>query len=96
LSYLAQQMIDLHKERQWLEGEADLFGFVEQDTPSPEQVLNIRPSPELQTRVSELLHRSKKGQLSQQEEAELERYLMLEHLVRLAKAHAYKQPVAQP
>lgn len=64
--------------------------------PSPEQVLSICPSPELQARVSELLHRNKEGELSQQEEAELERYLTLEHLVRLAKAHAYKQLAAQP
>ncbi len=59
--------------------------------PAPEQILAIRPSPELQTRVSELLDRSKKGELSTQEENELERHLMLEHLVRLAKSYAYKQ-----
>ena len=59
--------------------------------PSPEQVLAIRPSPELQARVSELLDRGKRGELARQEEAELERYLMLEHLIRLAKAHAYQQ-----
>lgn len=64
--------------------------------PSPERVLSIRPSPELQARVSELLRRNKTGELSRREEAELERYLMLEHLVRLAKAHAYKQLAAQP
>jgi len=58
---------------------------------TPEQVLAIRPSPELQARVSELLGRSKEGELSRQEETELERYLTLEHLVRLAKAHAHKQ-----
>jgi hypothetical protein len=62
--------------------------------PSPEQVLSIRPSPELQGRVSELLHQNKQGDLSRVEEAELERYLTLEHLVRLAKAHAYKQLAA--
>jgi hypothetical protein len=33
LAYLAQQMIDLHKERQRLEREADLFRFVPPDTP---------------------------------------------------------------
>jgi len=64
--------------------------------PSPEQVLSIRPSPGLQACVSELLRRNKEGELSQQEEAELERHLTLEHLVRLAKAHAYKQLAAQP
>ena len=64
--------------------------------PSPEQVSSIRPSPRLQARVSELLRRNKEGELTRGEEAELERYLTLEHLVRLAKAHAYKQLVPQP
>jgi hypothetical protein len=59
--------------------------------PSPDRVLAIRPSPELQTRVQELLEQSKKGTLGQQGEAELERHLTLEHLVRLAKAHAYRR-----
>jgi hypothetical protein len=59
--------------------------------PNAEQILVIRPSPELQARVSELLARSKIGGLSRQEESELEHYLMLEHLVRLAKARAYPQ-----
>lgn len=63
--------------------------------PPPEQVLSIRPSPELQARVNDLLRRNKEGKLSRREEAELERYLTLEHLVRLAKAHAYKQLAAQ-
>ncbi len=58
--------------------------------PEPDQVLAISPSPELQTRVSTLLMRNKQGMLTRQEETELERYLTLEHLVRLAKAHAYR------
>lgn len=56
--------------------------------PTPERVLALRPSPRLEARASALLARSKQGELVRQEEAELERYLMLEHLVRLAKAHA--------
>jgi hypothetical protein len=56
--------------------------------PTPERVMALRPSSELQARVSTLLAQSKQGQLSRQEETELERYLMLEHLVRLAKARA--------
>jgi hypothetical protein len=56
--------------------------------PTPERVMALHPSPKLQDRVSALLARSKRGELSRQEEAELERYLMLEHLVRLAKTHA--------
>jgi hypothetical protein len=59
--------------------------------PTPEEILGIRPSPELQARVSELLAKNKTTPLTRPEEAELERYLTLEHLVRLAKAHAYKQ-----
>ena len=62
--------------------------------PTPERVLAIRPSPELQARVSELLGRNKERELSRQEDTELERYLTLEHLVRLAKAHAHKRRAA--
>jgi hypothetical protein len=56
--------------------------------PTPEQVLDIRPSVALQERVSDLLARSKDAELSRSEDAELDRYLFIEHLVRLAKAHA--------
>jgi len=63
--------------------------------PTPEQVLSIHPSSELRARISELLYRSKKGELGQQEEAELERHLTLEHLARLTKAHAHEQLAAR-
>ncbi|WP_416671000.1 hypothetical protein [Egbenema bharatensis] len=59
--------------------------------PTPEQILAIRPSLEFQARVSDLLAQSKTGILSAKGEAELERYLTLEHLVRLAKTHALGQ-----
>jgi hypothetical protein len=59
--------------------------------PNPDRVLAIRPTAKLQSRMSELLDRRKAGELSQSEEAELDRYLLIEHWVRLAKAHAYKQ-----
>lgn len=59
--------------------------------PTPEQILAIRPAPKLQNRVSELLAHSKADTLNTKEEVELERYLTIEHLVRLAKAHAYSQ-----
>jgi hypothetical protein len=58
--------------------------------PTPEVVLAIRPSPILQERMSELLARNKSGTLTRSEEVELDRYMLLEHWVRLAKAHAYK------
>lgn len=59
--------------------------------PTPEQVLALRPSDAMQDRVSELLQRSKTEGLSRTEESELDRYLYLEHLVRLAKARALEQ-----
>ena len=58
--------------------------------PSPEAILAICPTPTLQSRMSELLERNKSGSLSRLEEAELDRFLLLEHWIRLAKAHTYK------
>lgn len=58
--------------------------------PTPQQILSLRPTSQLQARVSDLLARSKTNELSLQEERELERYLWLEHIVRLAKANAAK------
>ena len=58
---------------------------------SPEAILAIRPTPALQTRMSELLDRNKSGTLCRPEEVELDRYLLLEHWVRLAKTHAYRR-----
>jgi hypothetical protein len=57
--------------------------------PSPEVVLAIRPTPALQARMSELLEQNKSSTLTRSEEVELDRYLLLEHWVRLAKAHAH-------
>jgi hypothetical protein len=59
--------------------------------PTPEQVLALRPSPALQQRVGDLLERSKAGRLPRDDERELDRLLLLEHLVRLAKARAAHQ-----
>ncbi|MEH2384008.1 MAG: hypothetical protein V7K27_34850 [Nostoc sp.] len=70
--------------------EKEIIGLLASQ-PTPEQILAIRPSPEFQTRVSDLLAQSKAGTLSGKGEAELERYLTIEHLVRMAKAHAFEQ-----
>jgi hypothetical protein len=64
--------------------------------PRPEEIFALRPAPELQVRMSELLDRNKSGSLSRQDETELDRYFLLEHLVRLAKAHAYRQLQQRP
>jgi len=59
--------------------------------PTPDQVLGLRPSAWMQARVRDLLRRSKDSDLARTEEIELERYLLLEHIVRLAKAHAREE-----
>ena len=58
------------------------------ELPSPEDVLALRPSPDLQARISELLAKNRSGGLTPQEQAEWQRYELVEHLVRMAKARA--------
>jgi len=57
--------------------------------PTPEEIIRLRPSERLEKRVSELLEKSRSGQLTAAEESEWERYEYLEHLVRMAKAAAH-------
>ncbi len=51
-------------------------------------VLAFRPSEEAQARVRDLIARGKEGSLSEAEQAELERFADLEHLMQLVKARA--------
>jgi hypothetical protein len=53
--------------------------------PTPEEILNLRPSGRLQARIQELLEKSRAGELSAREEEDWECYQYLEHLVRMAK-----------
>lgn len=55
---------------------------------SPDEVVAFRPSEEARARVYELVGREKSSGLNTEETAELDRYLQLEHLMRLAKARA--------
>jgi hypothetical protein len=59
--------------------------------PTPDQILALQPSASLQQRMSDLLKRKRADGLPSIEAAELERYLFLEHLVRMAKARALQQ-----
>lgn len=56
---------------------------------TPQNVIAFRPSKEAQDRVSDLLEREKEGNLSASEKSELDHYLQLEHLMRMAKARAH-------
>ena len=56
--------------------------------PSSGKVVAFRPSEATRLRVAELVRREKAGALSSDEASELEHYMELEHLMRLAKARA--------
>jgi len=55
---------------------------------TPRRVIAFRPSKESQDRVADLLSREKTSELTLGEKAELDHYMQLEHLMRLAKARA--------
>jgi hypothetical protein len=57
---------------------------------TPSMVAAYRPSSEVRERVSELIHREKNEGLSPDETSELDHYMQIEHLMRLAKARAKK------
>jgi hypothetical protein len=57
--------------------------------PSPEEILNLRPSARLSARVAEMLEKSRTGAMTPLDEEDWERYEYLEHLVRMAKASAH-------
>jgi hypothetical protein len=58
------------------------------ELPSPEEVLTLQPSPELDGRIRELMEKSRNQPLTAEEEEEWQRYELIEHLVRTAKARA--------
>ncbi len=58
--------------------------------PTTREVAEFRPSDVTRRRVADLVGREKLGGLTLAEAAELDRYLTLEHLMRLAKARAWR------
>jgi len=56
--------------------------------PTPEEILALRPTAELQARIEVLLDKNGEAGLSPEEQREWEHYRYLEHLVRMAKARA--------
>ena len=70
------------------EGTAEVLEFLA-GLPDPEDIAALRPSPALQTRISELLEKNRAQGLAPDEQQEWEHYQYLEHLVRIAKAKAY-------
>lgn len=56
---------------------------------SPEKVVAFRPSAATQKRVEDLIFKEKNSMLTEEEKSELDDFLVLEHLMRMAKAHAH-------
>ena len=57
---------------------------------SPSKVITFRPSAAAKARVADLIAREKENDLTPDESSELEHYMQLEHIMRLAKARARK------
>jgi uncharacterized coiled-coil DUF342 family protein len=69
------------------EGTAEVLEFLAK-LPSPDDILALRPSTALQTRIDELLDKQREHGLNPEEERQWQQYQYLEHLVRIAKAGA--------
>jgi hypothetical protein len=69
------------------EGAAEVLEFLAA-LPSPEEILQLRPSERLAKRIQHLLEKNRSGELDAQEKRDWENYEFLEHLVRMAKANA--------
>lgn len=65
----------------------DLIDFIAAGT-TPESVANFCPAPDAQQRLEALIERDKSGTLSLEEKAELDHFMDLEHILRMAKARA--------
>lgn len=55
---------------------------------NPKRVLELRAAPEMQERLEELMEKEKNIGLTPLEKDELDHYIVLERLIRLAKARA--------
>jgi hypothetical protein len=70
------------------QGAAELLEFLA-SLPTAEEIIALRPSEALQTRINFLLEKNRTEGLTTAEEQEWEQYQYLEHLVRMAKARAH-------
>ena len=68
----------------------ELVQFIAANT-APAKLIRFRPSAATRDRVSELVSREKTVGLSRDEASELDHFVEIEHLMRLAKARARQQ-----
>lgn len=71
-----------------LDGVADILEFLA-TLPTPEEIIALRPSADLQARIQELLENQQTRGLTSDEERLWQHYEYLEHLIRIAKAKAF-------
>ena len=65
----------------------EIIEFIAAGT-TPQEVADYRPSPAAQQRVADLMEREREQRLSVEEKAELDHFMELEHILRMAKAKA--------
>jgi hypothetical protein len=65
----------------------EIIDFIAAGT-TPQSVADFRPSLESQQRLADLIDREKAGALSPEEKAEVDHFMELEHILRMAKARA--------
>lgn len=68
----------------------EVAGFIAENT-APAALIAFRPSEEAQQRVSDLIFREKYEGLTPEETEELNGYMGLEHVMRMAKALAHRR-----
>jgi hypothetical protein len=62
--------------------------------PMPQDIIAFKPSEQLVKRIEVLLERKRKEALSDADREELEQYMVIEHIMRLAKARARQRLAA--
>ena len=65
----------------------ELIDFIAAGT-TPQTIADYHPSLRAQQRVAELIARAKEGDLSPEDRSELDRFMDLEHILRMAKGRA--------
>jgi hypothetical protein len=65
----------------------EIVEFIASGT-TPDSVARFEPSQRTKDYVADLIHKEKTSSLTSEESSELDHYMKLEHLMRLAKARA--------
>lgn len=69
---------------------AEILDFMV-SAPSPAEIIAFKPSPKMEDRLTELIHKNKQDALSDEERLELDAFLQLNHFVNMLKIRARKK-----